>query len=88
MEVRAVSCLTIGQLAKRTRVNVETIRYDERCGRLPQPPRCASGYRQYSQDDVVSLRFIRRAKTLGFSLKEIAELLAKNSPINGLELVT
>lgn len=88
MEVRAVSCLTIGQLAKRTRVNVETIRYDERRGPLPQPPRRASGYRQYSQDDVVSLRFIRRAKTLEFSLKEIAELLAKNSPINGLELVT
>jgi MerR family transcriptional regulator, copper efflux regulator len=88
MEVRAVSHLTIGQLAKRARVNVETIRYDERCGPLPQPPRRASGCRQYSQDGVVSLRFIRRAKTLGFSLKEIAELLAKNSPINGLELVT
>jgi len=67
-------------MAKRARVNVETIRYDERCRPLPQPPRRASGYHQYSQDDVVSLRFIRRAKTLGFSLKGIAELLAKNFP--------
>jgi Hg(II)-responsive transcriptional regulator len=76
MEVRAVSHLTIGQLAKRARVNVETIRYYERHGLLPAPSRRASGYRQYSQDDVAYLRFIRRAKTLGFSLKEIAELLA------------
>ena len=88
MEVRAVRHHTIGQWAKRTRVNVETICYDDRCGPLPQPPRRASGYCQYSQDDVVSLRFIRRAKTQGSSLKEIAALLAKNSPINGLELVT
>jgi MerR family transcriptional regulator, copper efflux regulator len=80
MEVRAVSHLTIGQSAKRARVNVETIRYDERYRPLPQPLRRASGYRQYSQDDVVSLRFIRRAETLGFSLKGIAELLAKNFP--------
>jgi DNA-binding transcriptional MerR regulator len=87
MEVRAGRRLTIGRLAKRARVNVETIRYDERCGPLPQPPQRASSYRQDSQDDIVSLRFIRRARTLGFSLKEIAELLAKNSPINGLELV-
>jgi MerR family copper efflux transcriptional regulator len=76
MEVRAVSHLTISQLAKRARVNVETIRYYERRGLLPAPSRRASGYRQYSQDNVAYLRFIRRAKTLGFSLKEIAELLA------------
>jgi MerR family transcriptional regulator, copper efflux regulator len=80
MEVRAVSHPTIGQSAKRTRVNVGAIRYDERRGPLPQPPRRASGYRQYSQDDVVSLRFIRQAKTLGFPLKGTAELLAKNFP--------
>lgn len=67
---------TISQLAKQARVNVETVRYYERRGLLPEPPRRASGYRQYSPDDLASLQFIRRAQTLGFSLKEIAELLA------------
>jgi MerR family copper efflux transcriptional regulator len=67
---------TISQLAKQAQVNVETVRYYERRGLLPQPPRRASGYRQYSQDDLAYLQFIRRAQTLGFSLKEIAELLA------------
>jgi Hg(II)-responsive transcriptional regulator len=68
--------LTISQLAKRAQVNVETVRYYERRGLLPEPPRRASGYRQYSPDDLAYLKFIRRAQTLGFSLKEIAELLA------------
>ena len=68
--------LTISQLAKHAGVNVETVRYYERRGLLPAPLRSASGYRQYSQDDVAYLRFIRRAQTLGFSLKEIVELLA------------
>jgi MerR family copper efflux transcriptional regulator len=67
---------TISQLAKQAGVNVETVRYYQRRGLLPQPPRRASGYRQYSQEDLAYLQFIRRAQTLGFSLKEIAELLA------------
>lgn len=67
--------LTIGQLAKQAQVNVETVQYYERLGLFPEPSRLASGYRQYSQDEVAYLRFIRRAKTLGFSLKEIAALL-------------
>ena len=71
-----MSDLTIGQLAKHAQVHVETIRYYERRGLLPAPARRASGYRRYSQQDVACLRFIRRAKTLGFSLNEIAELLA------------
>ena len=71
-----VDHLTIGQLAKRAQVNVETIRYYERRGLLPAPARQAPGYRQYSQDDVAYLQFIWRAKSLGFSLKEIAALLA------------
>jgi MerR family copper efflux transcriptional regulator len=54
-------------------VNVETIRYYERRGLLPAPSRRASSYRQYSQDDVAYLRFIRRAKALEFSLKDIAD---------------
>ncbi len=66
----------IGQLAKRTRVNIETIRYYERRGLLPEPPRRESGYRQYSHDAVARLEFIRHGKELGFSLTEIAELLA------------
>ena len=68
--------LTIGQLAKQADVHVETIRYYEREGLIPEPPRRDSGYRQYSPDFVTRIQFIKRAKTLGFSLKEIAELLA------------
>ena len=67
---------TIGQLAKKARVNVETVRYYERRGLIPEPPRRRSGYRQYSRDDVARIRFIKRAKELGFSLKEISELLS------------
>lgn len=68
--------LTIGQLSKKADVNVETVRYYERRGLIPKPPRRNSGYRQYSQDIVTRIQFIKRAKELGFSLKEIAELLA------------
>lgn len=68
--------LTIGQVAKEAGVHVETVRYYERQGLIPEPPRRASGYRQYSPDFVRRIRFIKRAQTLGFSLKEIAELLA------------
>ncbi len=68
--------LTIGQLAKQAQVNVETIRYYERRGLLPEPPRRWSGYREYSQADVAHIRSIKRAKELGFSLSEISELLS------------
>ena len=67
--------LTTGQLAQKAHVNVETIRYYERRRLLPEPPRRESGYRQYSQEDVTRIRFIRRAQELGFSLTEISELL-------------
>ena len=67
--------LTIGQLAKKANVNLETIRYYERRGLIPEPPRSVSGYRQYSADDLQRTRFIKRAQALGFSLKEIEELL-------------
>ncbi len=67
--------LTIGQLARKARINVETIRYYERRGLIPEPPRRESGYRQYSRDAVARIHFIKRAKELGFSLKEISELL-------------
>ena len=68
--------LTIGQVARRAEVGVETVRFYERQGLLVEPPRKESGYRQYTEDVVARLRFIRRAKELGFTLKEIAELLA------------
>ena len=67
--------LTIGKVAKQAGVNIETVRYYERQGLIPEPPRRASGYRQYDTGFVKRIRFIKRAQTLGFSLKEIVELL-------------
>ena len=67
--------LTIGKLARLAEVGVETIRFYERKGLLDEPPRRESGYRQYPEDTVRRLRFIRRAKELGFTLKEIKQLL-------------
>ena len=66
---------TIGQLARLSGAGVETIRYYERAGLIAEPPRRPSGYRQYPQDSLGRLRFIRHAKDLGFSLKDIKELL-------------
>ena len=68
--------LTIGRLAKEGGVNLETVRFYERRGLLPKPPRIASGYRLFPADAARRLRFIRRAQELGFSLKEIRELLS------------
>src|SRR5438445_10622353 len=68
--------LTIGQLARRAGVGIETVRFYERQGLLEEPARKESGYRQYQEDVVARLRFIKRAKELGFSLREIMELLS------------
>ncbi len=68
--------LTIGHLAKQAGVNLETVRFYERRGLLPRPPRSASGYRLFPADAARRLRFIRRAQELGFSLNEIRELLS------------
>ncbi|MDA8079044.1 MAG: heavy metal-responsive transcriptional regulator [Nitrospiraceae bacterium] len=68
--------LSIGQLAKQAEVNIDTIRYYERRGLLSPPRRKESGYRQYLDDAIVRIRFIKHAKELGFSLDEIAELLS------------
>lgn len=68
--------MTIGQVAKKTHVNIGTVRYYERRGLIPEPSRRASGYRQYSSEAVRRIQFIKRAQELGFSLQEIAELLA------------
>jgi Hg(II)-responsive transcriptional regulator len=67
--------LSIGQVARRAGVGVETVRFYEREGLLEEPPRRASGYRQYDERVVKRLHFIKRAQKLGFSLKEITELL-------------
>jgi Hg(II)-responsive transcriptional regulator len=68
--------LTTGQLAKETGVNIETIRYYERYGLIPEPPRRESRYREYTPKYIERIRFIKRAQALGFTLKEISELLA------------
>lgn len=68
--------MTIGKLAEAAGVNVQTVRYYERRGLLPDPPRTASGYREYPESDVARISFIRRAQGLGFTLKEIADLLS------------
>ena len=68
--------LTIGHLARESGMNLETVRYYERRGLLPKPPRSASGYRLFPIEAAHRLRFIQRAKELGFSLKEIGELLS------------
>ena len=67
--------LTIGQVARSAGVGIETIRFYERERLLQEPDRRQSGYRQYTEDVVQRLRFIRRAKELGFSLAEIRDLL-------------
>ena len=68
--------LSIGQVAKKAGIGIETIRFYERKGLIDEPPRKASGYRQYDETAVAKLAFIQQAKTLGFSLNEIGELLS------------
>ena len=66
----------IGELSKLTGCNIETLRYYEREGLLPPPPRGNNGYRYYPRDSVSRVNFILHAKGLGFSLTDIAELLS------------
>ena len=68
--------LTIGRVARGAGIAIDTVRYYERQGLLEKPERTSSGYRQYPASAVARLRFIRQAKELGFSLREIRELLA------------
>ena len=70
------STMTVGRLAREAQVNVETVRYYERRGLMPEPDRSRSGYRRYGPGMVRRLRFIKRAQELGFSLDEISELLS------------
>ncbi len=67
--------LTVGKLAGKAEVNIETIRYYENIGLMPKPKRLESGYRVYTENDLKKLLFIKNSKQLGFTLKEIKELL-------------
>ena len=71
--------MRIGHLAGKAGVAVDTVRYYERQGLLPPPMRRPSGYRDYGNDELQQLRFVRRCKALGFTLDETRELLRLNS---------
>jgi DNA-binding transcriptional MerR regulator len=76
MPTPADDAFTIGQLATRSGTTAETIRYYERIGLLPRPTRAGSGrYRRYVADDAARLRFVRRARALGFSIEEVREFI-------------
>ena len=70
--------LTIGKLARAAGVGVETVRYYHRCGLLPVPERAHGAIRQYSQQSLQRLHFIRQAQSLGFTLDEVRILLQQN----------
>lgn len=67
--------LSIGQVADAASVNVQTLRYYERVGLVPAPKRSRAGYRMYGHETVRVVTFVKRAQELGFTLKEIKELL-------------
>ena len=66
---------SIGEVSRATGANIETIRYYERIGIMPQPDRTAGGNRQYNSDQLKRLFFVRRSRELGFALSEVRELL-------------
>jgi DNA-binding transcriptional MerR regulator len=76
--------MRIGELASRAGVNIQTIRFYERRRLLGQPPRTPSGYRSYSQTDFEALQFIRWAQQLGFTLKEVKQLLQLHTAVANL----
>jgi MerR family copper efflux transcriptional regulator len=75
METAMTTTIGIGALAKRVGVSIDTVRYYEKSGLLAPHAKLASGYRRYGDPQVARLRFIRRAQDLGFSLRDIRELL-------------
>lgn len=75
--------MTIGPLGQKAGVKIETIRYYEKIGLIPAPPRTASGHRIYGHKDLTRLRFIRRARELGFPLETVRKLLGiDEAPLN------
>ena len=69
---------TISKVAEELAINIETVRFYERRGLIPQPPKPGLGYRHYPGETVNRIRFIKRAQELGFTLEEIANLLSLN----------
>jgi len=67
--------LTIGRLAQQAGINIETVRYYQRRGLIVEPEKPCYGFREYPPETVAQIKFIKRAKQLGFTLKEIAQLL-------------
>ena len=74
---------TIGQLAREAGVNLSSVRYYERRGLLRKPPRTPGGHRQYTDDDLKRIRFIKSTQALGFSLAEVEELLSLRAAAGG-----
>lgn len=75
MDAHRSQLITIGEMSRRTGVNIETIRYYERVGVTPQPRRTAGGHRAYNDDQLKRLHFVRRSRELGFSLDEVRAML-------------
>lgn len=76
--------LTTSKVAELLGVNVETLRYYERIGLIPEPSRSPGGHRIYSQENLAQIQFVRRSRQLGFSLEEIRALLNLTDPANRL----
>ncbi len=71
-----MSAMRIGQLAKHCNISTETLRYYENAGLLPKPGRQANGYRDYPENTIQRIQFIKHAKAVGFTLREIQDLLS------------
>lgn len=71
----SIQGLTIGKVARKSGVNVETVRYYQRMGLIQEPDKPAQGYRNYAEEHINQIRFIKRAQLLGFSLREIQEIM-------------
>ena len=84
--------MTIGKIAKKTALNVQTIRFYERAGLLEEAKRTPAGYRQFEENTVERIEFIRKAQKIGYSLEEIRELLSlsvsKENPCDRVRLMT
>lgn len=80
MPARYLKRITRGELARRTGINIETIRYFEKIGVLAAPERTEGGHRIYDEGHVRTLGFVRRARNLGFSPQEVRAILALGGP--------
>ncbi len=82
-----MGAMVIGELARRAGVSPRTVRFYEGLGLLPSPARSEGGYRLYSEDDLRRLRFVRRARELGLSLRDIRDLLARGCRCHDVRLL-